>query len=299
MPRSNRVLRDEVTKPNGGPLQLLLRGAPQGGGIARRVLKFIAENKEIVLASSAAELGARLGTSDATIVRTVQAAGFAGLNDLKAAILKSLTAASSPADNMRRTLAELSSSTGSAVDNVLVAHAEGLKTLASEQGRAQIAEAVHTLDAAQQIVIFGIGPSSALATYVSVQLARAGRRSRVLNVTGGMLADQLLDLQSGDVVLLLAYGGLYPEVAAVLDEAASQSLPTVLITESTGTPLAERADIVVALPRGRPGSVALHGGTLVALEVIVLALAAARPDDALMSLDRLNALRRTLGVAKR
>jgi DNA-binding MurR/RpiR family transcriptional regulator len=266
--------------------------------MGRRVLKFIADNKEIVLASSAAELGARLGTSDATIVRTVQAAGFAGLNDLKAAILESLTAASSPADNMRRTLAELASSTGSAVDNVLAAHAEGLNTLASKQGRAQIAEAVHTLDAAERIVIFGIGPSSALATYVSILLARAGRRSRVLNVTGGMLADQLLDLQSGDVVLLLAYGGLYPEVAAVLDEAKSQSLPTVLMTESAGTPLAKLADVVVALPRGRPGNVALHGGTLVALEAIVLALAAARPDDALMSLDRLNALRRAIGAKR-
>jgi DNA-binding MurR/RpiR family transcriptional regulator len=295
MPRSNRVTRDEVTKR---PLQLLRHGALQGGRMGRRVLKFIADNKEIVLASSAAELGARLGTSDATIVRTVQAAGFAGLNDLKAAILESLTAASSPADNMRRTLAELASSTGSAVDNVLAAHAEGLNTLASKQGRAQIAEAVHTLDAAERIVIFGIGPSSALATYVSILLARAGRRSRVLNVTGGMLADQLLDLQSGDVVLLLAYGGLYPEVAAVLDEAKSQSLPTVLMTESAGTPLAKLADVVVALPRGRPGNVALHGGTLVALEAIVLALAAARPDNALMSLDRLNALRRAIGAKR-
>jgi DNA-binding MurR/RpiR family transcriptional regulator len=298
MPHSNRVPRDEVTKRKGKPLQLLLQGAPQGGGIARRVLKFIAENREIVLASSAADLGARLCTSDATIVRTVQAAGFAGLNDLKAAILESLTAASSPADNMRRTLAELASSTGSAVDNVLAAHAEGLNTLASKQCRAQIAEAVHALDAAERIVIFGIGPSSALATYVSILLARAGRRSRVLNVTGGMLADQLLDLQSGDVVLLLAYGGLYPEVAAVLDEAKSQSLPTVLMTESAGTPLAKLADVVVALPRGRPGNVALHGGTLVALEAIVLALAAARPDDALMSLDRLNSLRRAIGAKR-
>jgi len=298
MPHSNRVPRDEVTKRKGKPLQLLLHGAPQGGGIGRRVLKFIAENREIVLASSAADLGARLGTSDATIVRTVQAAGFAGLNDLKAAILESLTAASSPADNMRRTLAELASSTGSAVDNVLAAHAEGLNTLASKQGRAQIAEAVHALDAAERIVTFGIGPSSALAIYVSILLARAGRRSRVLNVTGGMLADQLLDLQSGDVVLLLAYGGLYPEVAAVLDEAKSQNLPTVLMTESAGTPLAKLADVVVALPRGRPGNVALHGGTLVALEAIVLALAAARPDDALMSLDRLNALRRAIGARR-
>jgi DNA-binding MurR/RpiR family transcriptional regulator len=70
------------------------------------------------------------------------------------------------------------------------------------------------------------------------------------------------------------------------------------MTESAGTPLAKLADVVVALPRGRPGNVALHGGTLVALEAIVLALAAARPDDALMSLDRLNSLRRAIGAKR-
>jgi hypothetical protein len=66
----------------------------------------------------------------------------------------------------------------------------------------------------------------------------------------------------------------------------------VLITESDDTPLAKLADVCVAIPRGRPGQVALHGVTLVGLEAFALSLAAAKPDAALASLDHLNRLRR-------
>jgi DNA-binding MurR/RpiR family transcriptional regulator len=263
----------------------------QLGAAGRRVAAFLDQNREVVLASSAAELGANIGTSDATVVRTVQALGFAGLGDLKRTILNSMVAGSTPADDMRRTLADLKRSTKVALDNVLQTHDDGLRVLKSAACRAQIAAATHALDASQRIVVFGIGPSAGLASYVATLLSRSGRRSRTLNATGAMLADQLLDLRAGDSVLLLAYGRLYQEVAAVLTEAKALNLQTVLMTEAANTALAKRADVVIAVPRGRPGNVAFHGATVVGLEALVLSLAAARPVDALKSLDRLGELR--------
>lgn len=275
-----------------GGLDHMLRQAKQRLGAAGlRVAKFIDENRQIVLASSAAALGARIGTSDATVLRTVQTLGFTSLADLKSAILKS-GAASTPADDMRRTLVDLKKATGEALDGILQAHAEGLDVLRSRKCRAQIAAGVRALDGAERIAVFGIGPSSALATYVSILLTRSGRRSRTMSATGSMLADQLLDLGAGDALLVLAYGRLYREVKAVFAEAKALHLPTVLVTEADDTPLAKLADVSVAIPRGRPGEMALHGATLVGLEALVLSLAAAKPDAALASLDNLNRLRR-------
>jgi DNA-binding MurR/RpiR family transcriptional regulator len=270
----------------------LLRRTDQPLGAAgRRAAKFIDENRQLVLASSAAALGARIGTSDATVLRTIQTLGFAGLADLKAAILRS-EPVSTPADDMRRTLINLEKATGQALEGILQAHADGLDVLRSKKCRAQIAAGVRVLDAASRIAVFGIGPSSALATYVSVLLARNGRRSRTINATGSMLADQLLDLGKGDVLLILAYGRLYREVKALFAEAKALRLPTVLVTEADDTPLAKLADVCVAIPRGRPGQMALHGATLVGLEALVLSLAVAKPEAALSSLDNLNRLRR-------
>jgi DNA-binding MurR/RpiR family transcriptional regulator len=219
---------------------------------------------------------------------------LSGWGDLKRAILNSIGQVSTPADDMRRTLGDLEKSTGHAVDSVLQAHAEGVDVLRSDQCRAQISAGVRLLDVSNRIVVFGIGPSAALATYVSILLARCGRCSRTLNATGSMLADQLLDLKQGDSLLILAYGGPYKEVTAVFAEAKSLGVATVLVTEAYGTPLARMADVVIAIPRGHPGQVSLHGATLVGLEALVLSLAAAKPDDALTSLDKLNHLRRAI-----
>ena len=279
-------------------LDLMGRRAKQRLGAAGlRVAKFIDENRQIVLASSAAALGARIGTSDATVLRTIQSLGFASFADLKSAILNGRPN-STPADDMRRTLVDLDRATGAALDGVLQAHADGLGVLRSKKCRARIAAGVRSLDGAGRIVVFGIGPSSALANYVSVLLARSGRRSRTISATGSMLADQLLDLGKGDALLILAYGRLYREVKAVFAEARLLRLPTVLITEADDTPLAKLADVCVAVPRGRPGQMALHGTTLVCLEALVLSLAAAKPEAALASLDNLDRLRRATEVQK-
>jgi DNA-binding MurR/RpiR family transcriptional regulator len=195
---------------------------------------------------------------------------------------------------LRRSLTDLAHSTGQALDDVLQTHTEGLDVIKSTACRTQIAAAVHTLDAAERIAIFGIGPSAALASYVATMLARGGRTTLALNATGSMLADQLLALRKGDMLLILAYTSLYGEVKAVFAQAKSLGLPTILLTEALGTPLAKHADLIVAVPRGRPGGVALHGATLMALEAIIFSLAAAKPDAALTSLDRLAVLRRTI-----
>jgi DNA-binding MurR/RpiR family transcriptional regulator len=265
------------------------------GAAGQRVASFIAQHPAAALASSALELAASTGTSDATVIRTVQALGYPGLADLKQALVASLDRTATPADDMRRTLAELDEDATKALDTVLDAHAKALETLRSGTFRDQLAGALPVLHAADRIVVFGIGPSAALARYTAVLLARVGRRSKCLDAAGSMLADQLLDLRPGDVLLTLAYGRTYREVTGLFTEARRLRLPIVLVTETSDGPLIKSADVVLTIPRGTRQRVALHGGTLVGLEALVLALAAANRDDALAALERLNALRGAVG----
>jgi len=264
--------------------------APAG----RRVLRFIDENRATVLASSAMELAAHTGTSDATVVRSVQALGFAGLGELKQALVATITRLSTPADDMRRTLEDVGENTARAVDLVLETHDEALAVLRTPEARSRIVAAVSALHPAERIVVFGIGPSAALASYVSVLLERSGRRTKTLNTTGIMLADQLLDIRPGDALLALAYGRAYREVLAVFTEARRLSLPIVLVTDNPDSKLGNSADVVLAAQRGRTERVALHGATLVGLEALVLGLTAANQKEALTALQHLNELRRAV-----
>jgi DNA-binding MurR/RpiR family transcriptional regulator len=261
------------------------------GAAGQRVAHFIVQNPAAALASSAMDLAASTGTSDATVIRTVQALGYAGLADLKQALVASLERGATPADDMRRTLEDLGQDATLALDMVLETHAEALTTLRSAAFREQLGRALPALHAAERIVVFGIGPSAALAQYAATLLARAGRRSMCLNVTGIMLADRMLDLRAGDAVLALAYGRAYREVTGLFGEARRLRLPIVLVSETAESALARFADVVLVIPRGKRQRVALHGGTLVGLEAVVLALAAANGDRALATLERLNMLR--------
>jgi DNA-binding MurR/RpiR family transcriptional regulator len=265
------------------------------GAAGQRVVGFIVQNPAATLASSAMDLAASTGTSDATVIRTVQALGYAGLADLKQALVASLEPGATPADNMRRTLEDLGQDATLALDMVLETHAEALCTLRSAAFREQLGRALPVLHAAERIVVFGIGPSAALAHYTAMLVARAGRRSMCLDATGIMLADRMLDLRAGDAVLALAYGRAYREVTGLFGEARRLRLPVVLVSDAAESTLAKFADAVLVIPRGKRQRVALHSGTLVGLESMVLALAAADGEKAVATLERLNALR--IGVS--
>lgn len=259
------------------------------GGL--RVARFINEHRALTLASSAAQLAAHTGTSDATVVRTVQALGFDGLPALRLALVEALDHASTPADDMRRTLADVGDDAARAIESAFEAHREAIDALNSETVRSKMVNAVRTLHAAQRIAIFAIGPSAHLGHYAAMLLNRNGRQAYCLDAGGRALADQLLSLTHGDAVIALAYGKAYPEIRALFAQSAALQLPVVLITDSLERRLSEQAHVVVPAKRGRTNRVALHGATLVTLEAIILGLATSESQRSLDALARLNELR--------
>ncbi len=259
--------------------------------VCRKVASYMNAHRAAVLASSATELAERIGTSDASVIRTAQTLGFTGLGELKQALVAAVEQPSPLAETMRKTLHEVGDDSGRAVSEVLHAHADAMKRLRQPATRAKIVAAVAALHAAQRIALFGIGPSAALADYAGMLLARAGRRTLMLTATGAMLADQMLDLRPDDAMLVLAYGRAYPEVVAVFAEAQRLGMELVLVTDSLEQKLAQVATVVLPAGRGRAERVALHGATVVCLEALILGLAAADKAAALATLAKLSRLR--------
>ena len=111
---------------------------------------------------------------------------------------------------------------------------------------------------------------------------------------GTSFADELLALEAGDAVVLLAYGQPQPHVGVLLQRAAALSAPVVLVTDNVDNSPRPARGVTLLSGRGLPGQFASHGTTLVTIEALVLGLAArqrSRADDAL---ERLNDLRAAL-----
>ncbi|MDR3470978.1 MAG: MurR/RpiR family transcriptional regulator [Devosia sp.] len=257
----------------------------------QRVARFFMERKHDVLLGSAAQIAEMAGASDATVVRTARSLGFAGLSALREVLLTELTGTPSPARRLELTLDEAGAGAAGALRHVVGLHESVLEVMKEPEFAARFAHALHILSGARRRHIFGIGPSGALADYAALQFNRIGLGADALSVSGVGLADRLLRLGPGDAVLMMAYAPLYREASVVLDEARRCGAPVVLVSDTLGPLVADQVAEVLSVPRGKADHLAMHGGTMVLIEAMIIGLAAQHRQAAIDGLDRLSTLR--------
>jgi DNA-binding MurR/RpiR family transcriptional regulator len=258
------------------------------------VVRFFQENREEVLVGSAASLAAKIGTSDATVIRATQALGYSGLDELRRDIADELRMSLSPAARLTRTLGAVKGDASSALGVVIDIHVQALEKLRRDVSAAQFEAAIEMLAKARRIVVFGIGPSSALADYFAIQLGRFGIETISLTQTGLLLADGLNRLKPGDLIVALAYGRVYQEIQTLLSQANRLQLPKMLLTDTLAATLGKKVDLVLPVARGNADWFSTHTATLGLIEAMLVGFAAKRPSDTLASLKNLNRLRSDL-----
>jgi DNA-binding MurR/RpiR family transcriptional regulator len=259
-----------------------------------RVLEFIDTHRHEAMTKSAVELAAAIGTSDATVIRAVQALGFDGLKELRQVLATALGSGQTPADTITRTVASIKEHSATAVDQVFADHQETFAALTAPETRESILAAAERLSSAMRIGIFGIASTAFLARYFALSVNRIGRQTAVFDACMAPLPEQLLEMRSVDVLLMLAYGKPFREAMSTIAEARRLKVPIVLITDSRETPLARHAAVIVPVLRSHAGHVPMHGTTLVCLEAMIFALTAEEPPRAISTLERLNELRRSI-----
>ncbi len=260
----------------------------------QRVARFFQENREEVLIASAAALAAKAETSDATVVRAAKALGFSGLDDLRRSLAGELRSSLSPAERLTRTLGEVGDSLSAAFELTLDIHLRSLESLRRSITPELFEKAVDAIVTAQRVVVFGLGPSAAIANYLVTQLIRFGLDATSLTNTGLLFADDLRRLREGDLVIMLAYGRVYAELAALLDDIDRRGLRSLLVTDTLAATLRPRVDLVLSVARGHADMLSMHTATLGFSEALLVGVAAKRPGETLASLRALNEAREKL-----
>jgi DNA-binding MurR/RpiR family transcriptional regulator len=259
----------------------------------RKVIAYLGQHREAALVASAAEMARRIGTSDATIIRTARKLGFAGLEQMRQALAGDLRRDLSLSERVDNVLSRAGDGPGGALAQTLETLRATLEAL-EQTPEADLEQAVAALTGARRVHVFGIGPSGHLAGYFAAQLTRLGGDARELRNTGLQFADDLIGIGPGDAVLALAYDRPYREVTALFDHATALSLPAILVT-SPGPVLPDfRARVVLRVARGRSDGFGLHAGTMALLEALLVACAARDPEGMHASLARFNRARRSL-----
>lgn len=260
----------------------------------QRVARFIRENREEVLIASASALAAKAGTSDATVVRTAKALGFSGMDELRRALAAELRDNLSPATRLARTLSDVGDDLEAAFHVTLDIHQKALESLRRDITPGHFRTAAQYIVDARRVFIFGIGPSSAMADYFTIQLGRFGIEALSLTQTGLLLADGLQRLREGDLLMIFAYSRVYRELAALLDQADRRGVTSILFTDTLGSKLRDRVDVVLSVARGRADMLSMHTATLGLIEALLVGIATKRPHETMASLKSLNELRTAL-----
>jgi len=260
----------------------------------QRVARFIRENREEVLIASASALAAKAGTSDATVVRTAKALGFSGMDELRRALAAELRDNLSPATRLARTLSDVGDDLEAAFHVTLDIHQKALESLRRDITPGHFRTAAQYIVDARRVFIFGIGPSSAMADYFTIQLGRFGIEAHSLTQTGLLLADGLQRLREGDLLMIFAYSRVYRELVALLDQADRRGVTSILFTDTLGSKLRDRVDVVLSVARGRADMLSMHTATLGLIEALLVGIATKRPHETMASLKSLNELRTAL-----
>lgn len=265
-----------------------------------QVATYINENREAVMEQTAMEIAGQLKTSDATVVRAIQALGFAGLRDLKQTLEHWFGPAVSSSEKISTTVNILTSDVNSSIDFVLEGHQHTCEVLSEPGNRYAMAQAVALLSEARQVAIFGIGASGILAEYTARMFSRMGLPATPLNRTGIGLAEQLIALQRGDVLVMMAQKSAHREGQTTLREAKRLGIPTILLTNALDSRFSKEANVVIHVPRGgEKGKIPLHGTVLLCLEMIVLSVASTAPQRSIKSIKRINEFHRGLKPGKK
>ena len=258
----------------------------------RRVAEFLVQAGPRAAPMSAQEIAEAVGTSDATVVRTAKSLGYPNLRALRR-VLAAETEDSDIATRLRATIGDTPSAYDmltSAVDR----HLQALNTLLRRVPPADFDTAVSVLASADHIWWCGTGPSAHLSEYAAFLCRRLGHPSGALTHAGTDHADELLGVRAEHAIVVLAYGRVHPYVRVLLERAAAVGARVVLVTDSLGQRLAAPVAVRLDAGRGAPTLFATHGPTIVLIEALVLAVAAADPDVADEALATLNQLRRSL-----
>ena len=264
---------------------------------ARSVCRALSERSaEQLVFVSALELGAETKTSNATVVRTIQALGYSGLAELKAKLAEPFAGARLE-QRTRRRMDSAGSDVTRVWGNVLTETGERIDQLRQAFAAESYEHAVRLLLEAQQVIAYGFGAQTAAAEHLHLKLGRMGHRSRYIGSSGFRLADDLLGIESGDVVVLFAPARLTTDVEVLVEQCRAAAVPTVLVTEDVDGQMAGEVTVALLAPTTPTGLTTELLTSLVVADVLAQCVAASDVERTVNSSHRLATLREELGFS--
>jgi DNA-binding MurR/RpiR family transcriptional regulator len=212
----------------------------------RKIADYLARHYRTAAAQTAAQLAATLETSEATVIRLALRLGYRGYPDLRRQLhdmihddLTSIELLERPLQAARKDRDTLAS--------VVRSQMTQMRAVA-DLSRDDVARVVKGLSAAPRVYVTGHRASASAAAFFGYWLAKVHADVVTLTSGGSLEYDAFRSVPAGAWMVGIAFPRYPRETVELVDFAREERMMVAAVTDSVLSPLAKRADVVLALP---------------------------------------------------
>jgi len=285
-------MNQEIQSPVGFS-QLISESFPMLTKSEKRIANYLNQNQDDAAFLSAGEIAERLQLSEATMVRFARTLGFDSYPTMRVALQDSFRLRLTHSARLRSRLDDLREA-GDIFERLVASEIDYLTEAIQTLDRKALNAAVELLRTHQRVFVFGLGPSISLVNLLEIRLTRSGRHVVPLNTSGREVLEPMLLMNASDLLIAFGFFNLTPSLQMVLDHANQNKTPVILLTDTLGPLVGQKADVVLSARRG-PVS-AFHSLTvpMTILNALLLALSSVDQEKVMTNLDKLDQLRERL-----
>lgn len=218
----------------------------------QKLISTMLENRAEAAFLSGPQLSQRASVHEATATRLAQKLGYKGFPDLRAQLQREVLDDQDAANRMRRSVSKVEH--GDYLTDLIAAEIAALETLARSVAQADVDAAADLIFAGRRVFIFGQGHAQSVAGFLQRRLDRFGMTTVPLTGRGHDIAERMVCMEAGDVVVALAFRKQPQSYGPLVRHAARVGARSILISDLAGPLMEPAADLMLSAPRGRSGS---------------------------------------------
>ena len=262
----------------------------------KRIANYLRKNQEESAFLAAGEIADRLGLSEATLVRFARNLGFSSYPAMRTVLQENFRRRVTHSARLRSRLDDLREA-GDIFEKVTISEIDYLTQALLTVNRDALHQAVSLLINSERIFVFGGGPSVSLVHLLNLRLTRFGKQVIPIIMTGREMLEPLLLLTSRDLLFAICFFDVNPSLEVALDHAQEKKCPVVLLTDTLGSIIGDKADVVLAAKRGPVSAFHSLVVPMTIINTLLLEFANQNLDAVTSRLDQLDQLRANLKKA--
>ncbi len=256
----------------------------------KRIANYLLNKQEESAFLSTGELADRLDLSEATLVRFARTLGFGSYPAMRSVLQDAFQRRVTHSARLRGRLNELRES-GDIFERLVISEIDYLTQALETVDREALHQAASLLRDRKRVFVLGAGPSISLVDLIQIRLERFGRQVIPLTTTGHEIVEPLLLMTEQDLVFAICFFDVTPALRLVLDYAGEVKCPVIMLTDTLGSIIGDKAGVVLSAKRGPVSEFHSLGVPMTIINTLLLALASEDGEEVEAHLNKLEQFR--------